>query len=296
MKDLLRILPRDRAPVLFRLAKALERKSIRGSSRLLQSLRQLGWLDRPVDFRIGDSLGIVVPIARNGYDRHDLDNYEMDFLEALSAAIRQIPGSFTLLDCGADIGVFSIKLLANCPSISRIVAFEPNVEGFPWLELNLGRLSIPAEAIPAAVADFQGTGRLAAPETQWTPGIAANHTQYFLEPVANGPINVTMIDLLAHPVSGSLVIKLDLEGGELAAVRGASRMISTAPNAIVAIEAHPGVTARTGVDPVECLRFLASLRPFQFSVGETGLSIDAGKSVFDQISPNRIYNLIARSS
>jgi FkbM family methyltransferase len=296
MKDLLGIQPRNRAPVLFRVAKALERRGIRGSSRLLQSLRQLGWLDRPVDFRIGDSLGIVVPIARNGYDRHDLDNYETDFLEALSAAIRQVPGSVTLIDCGADIGVFSVKLLATCPSISRIVAFEPNVEGFPWLELNLGRLNIPAEVIPAAVADFQGTGRLAAPETQWTPGIATNHTQYFLEQVANGPINVTMIDLLAHPISGSLVIKLDLEGGELAAVRGASRMISTAPNVIVAIEAHPGVTARTGVDPVECLRLLASLRPFQFSVGETGLSIDTGKFVFDQIAPNRVYNLIARSS
>ena len=295
MKDLSGIMPRDRAPMLFRAAKALERKSIRGSSLLLRSLREIGWLERPVDFRIGDSLDILVPIDRNEYDRNYVDNYQEDFLAALAAAIRQIPGSVMLIDGGADIGLFSIKLLASCLSISCIVAFEPNGEGFPWLKLNLGRLSIPAEAIHAAISDFQGTGRLTAPDTRWAPGVASHHTQYFLEPVRDGSIDVTMIDLLAVPVSGNLVIKLDIEGGELAALRGASRTISTALNVIVAIEAHPSVTARTGVDPVECLRFLASLRPFQFNVSETGLPVDTLGPVFDQISPDRRYNIIARS-
>ena len=55
--------------------------------------------------------------------------------------------------------MFSLKLLAP-PSISNIVAFEPNGEGFRWLKLNLGRLKMPVQVMNAAAADFEGTGRL----------------------------------------------------------------------------------------------------------------------------------------
>jgi FkbM family methyltransferase len=287
---------RDSEPLLFHLAKLLERKNIRGSTRLLKSLARLGWLARPVDYRIGDSLRILVPIARNGYDRYDLDHYETEFLDALSTAIKQIPASFTLIDCGADIGVISIKLLAICPSITRTVAFEPNSEAYPWLQRNLERLKIPARAIHAAVADFEGKGRLIAPDAKWTPGIETNHTQYFLEPAPDGPIDVTKIDSLGCPASESLAIKLDLEGGELAALRGASQTISMAPNVVVAMEAHPAVAARTGIDPVECLRFLASLRPFLFNVSETGQTLDPVRAVFEQIAPTQVYNILARTN
>jgi hypothetical protein len=120
-----------------------------------------------------------------------------------------------------------------------------------------------------------------------------NHTQYFLQPAVDGPITVTTIDSLADKISENLALKLDLEGGELAALRGASRTISEAANVVVAIEAHPDVTARTGIDPVECLRFLASLRPFRFSVSETGFPLDPAIPVFEQIAPDQVYNIIA---
>lgn len=295
-EELSNVAPRNREPLLFHVAKILERKRIRGSSRFLQSLNRHGWLDRPVDYLIGDSLSILVPIARNGYDRYELNHYETEFLAALAEFIGQIVGRFTLIDCGADIGVISIKLLASCPSITRIIAFEPNSEAYPWLKHNLDRLAIPAEAIHAAVADFEGKGRLTAPESRWNPGVEINHTQYFLEPVEDGPINVARIDSQAYPDSDSLVMKLDLEGGELAALRGAARTISTAANVIVAIEAHPSVTARTGIDPVECLRFLTSLRPFLFSVSETGGLLVPDRPVFEQIASDQVYNIIARTN
>jgi hypothetical protein len=70
-----------------------------------------------------------------------------------------------------------------------------------WLQRNIERLKIPARAIHAAVADFEGKGRLIAPEAKWTPGMETNHTQYFLEPAPDGPINVTTIDSLACPAA-----------------------------------------------------------------------------------------------
>jgi hypothetical protein len=163
MTSLPNIPPRTREPLLFQIAKVLERRKIRGSTRLLRSIDRLGWLKRPVDYRISDSVNILVPIARNGYDSYDLDHYETDLLDAVAKAVRNFKGSFTLIDGGADIGVISLKLFAICPSIARIVSFEPNSEAFPWLKHNLGRLKIPAHAMHAALADFEGTGRLTPP-------------------------------------------------------------------------------------------------------------------------------------
>jgi FkbM family methyltransferase len=287
--------PGNRPPLIFCIAKAMERQGIRGGTRLLRSLRRTGWLDRPVDYPVDSTLRIAVPIARNEYDRVDLDNYETEFLDVLSAAIREVSGVFTLIDVGADIGLFSLKLLARSPSISGIVAFEPNSEGFGWLKFNLGRLSIPSQAIMAAVADFEGTASLIAPEARWMNGVATNHTQYFLEASPGGPITVTTIDSVPSVVNRNLVIKLDVEGGEMAALRGAARTIASAPRVIVAIEAHPAVAARTGIDPVQCLRLLASFRPFHFVVGETGAAVNAEMPLFEQIAPDQIYNIVATS-
>lgn len=287
---------REHPPLLYRVAKTLDRKGIRGSWWLLQRLLRGGALDQPVQFRLSDSTRIVVPIARNHYDQYDLDTYETEFVDTLAEAIRRIPAPVTLLDCGADIGLFSLKMLSVCPSISQIIAFEPNDEGYPWLKTNLGALSIPAEAMPCAVADFEGKGRLAAPDGPSAgSGDPADHAAFFIVPSADGSIPVTTIDAAAPSSTGSLVIKLDLEGGELAALRGAVNAIATASHVIVAIEAHPMVVQRTGIEPVECLRFLASLRPFRFMAGETRVPLTLDSPVFEQIAPNQIYNLICES-
>jgi FkbM family methyltransferase len=281
--------PRDSAPTLYRIAKGFERRGIRGSSRLLQFLQRSGSLDRPVDFRLSDSVRIVVPIDRNLFDQSDLDSYEVEFLGVLADAIRAMPPPVTLIDGGADIGLFSLKLITKCPAISSIIALEPNVEGFPWLKLNLDRLNITTQAIPAAIADFHGHGELDAPSST-----GSHHTQYFLKPSPNGAIPVITIDSLAVPVSQGVVIKLDLEGGELAALRGARRTISEASSVVVAIEAHPEVALRTRVDPVECLRLLASLRDFEFVATETGSILNTERALFDQIPPDRVYNVLAK--
>jgi FkbM family methyltransferase len=295
--DASKVSARDREPVLYRVAKDMERRGIRGSTRILKVLQKVGYLNRPVDFRLTDAISVRVPIARNSYNQISLDAYEEDLFAALGAEIKQLPEPVTLIDVGADIGLFSLKVLAHCPSVSRIVAFEPNSEGFPWLQCNLSRLpkGVQGEANPLAIADFQGRGRLEIPEAQFRPGMEPNHTQFFLAPSPDGPIEVTMIDALNLSVAGSVVIKIDVEGGELAVLRGAAQTISAIPNVIVVIEAHPTVARRTGIDPVECLRLLASLRPFRFFVSETGMALETDKSVFDQLKPDQMYNVIARS-
>jgi hypothetical protein len=69
---------------------------------------------------------------------------------------------------------------------------------------------------------------------------------------------------------GDIALKLDIEGGELEALKGAAETIVSARECVVTVEAHPVVAKRVGQDPVECLQFLESLRHFQFLVAETG--------------------------
>lgn len=238
---------------------------------------------------------MCVPIGRNHYDQRELDVYEEDLFRTLVEAVRALPQPLTLIDVGADIGLFSIKMLASCDSIRRILAFEPNPEGYGWLRRNLSRLPAEIEAHPhcAAVADFQGRGRLGIPAL---PGIESNHTQYFLEPAADGLIEVKTIDSLNLPAAEGLLVKFDVEGGELAALRGALQTIARAARAVVVLEAHPGVVSRTGIDPAECMKALTELRPFTFVAGETGQPLREDQPIFgQQLERDRIYNIVGVS-
>lgn len=287
---------RSRPPLLFSVAKELERKKVRGSTKLLRVLKRAGYLDRPVDYQLANGIQLRVPIARNEYDAKDLADYESDLVASVTREACRLPEEITLIDVGADIGLFSLKVLANCAGISRVLAFEPNTDGYPWLRTNLSRLpnQIRAQAIPQAVADFEGQGKLAAPEERFAIR-DVNHTQYYLEPAGGGPIPVTTLDAWDLPPRSSLIIKIDVEGGELAVLRGARKTIAEAVACLIVFEAHPLVVQRTAIDPVECLRFLASIRTFQAVAAENGQPIRMDRPLFDQLPPDRVYNLIARS-
>lgn len=284
-------------PAVFRLGKYLIRRRVRGGWRLLtlamaweKMLQRFGRL-RAVTFAINDSLKIDVPLGRLPIDAVDLSEYESSFLATLTDCISRLPREIIVIDCGADIGIFSLKTLSTCASIQSIVAFEPNNEGFVWLQRNLGRLPLAVYPRKQAVSDFSGHGRLCRPS-------GGDYAAQYLESAPDGPINVTTIDSLSLPPGQNVVLKLDLEGGELAALRGAARTVKAADNIVIAIEAHPEVAKRTCVDPVECLRLLSTWRQFEFVAGETGTPIKTDRAIFDQLPSVvdkrvKVYNIIA---
>jgi FkbM family methyltransferase len=228
-------------------------------------------------------------------DGIDVARYEDNFIRSLADRLTQLPAPITLIDGGADFGLFSLKLCSICPSIQRILAFEPNSDGYSYLKFNLDRLPFLAEAIPRALADFQGNGILEIPSSDIDIDLRIlDYAAQYLKRSPEGNISVTTIDSLAISPSESLILKLDIEGGELAALRGAARTVQTASNIVLTLEAHPLVTRRTGVDPIEYLRLLASWRTFTFVAAESGMSLDTKRPVFDQ-HPREIHNIIAIS-
>jgi hypothetical protein len=113
---------------------------------------------------------------------------------------------------------------------------------------------------------------------------------------ASGSVQVTTVDSLELEHRGAVVLKFDVEGGELAALRGARKTICEAPRVIVVIEAHPLVVSRTGIDSTTCLRFLQQIRPFDFTLCESpSISVSLDRPLFQQVPPNRIFNILCVS-
>lgn len=169
--------------------------------------------------------------------------YESALVDSIVATIASWPGPATLIDCGADIGVFSALVVARAPQVKRVVAFEPNAAAFSMLSANIQRWPVAGDARQAAVSDFAGRGELRSPACD-----ASDHARY-LAPAEQGSVRVERIDdLECLGDLGNLILKLDVEGGELAAFRGALATLRAAARFVVSIEAHPAVVGRTGID------------------------------------------------
>jgi FkbM family methyltransferase len=247
-------------PFTFRIARWMRRSKIKGGGALMRYLERSGGLNVLARYDL-DKVSINVPLWKLQWDFVDVANYEQQLMDEFAAAVSPLH-DVTLFDCGADIGTFSTLLCARSSRIARIVAFEPNDEVQDYLKANLAGLPVKSDLLAKAVGSREGRGQLACPSYNPT-----DHAR-FLVP-GEGPIEITTIDSVGIR-GGDIAIKIDLEGGEMEALKGASATIKAARECVIALEANPDVVKRTGQDPGECLRFLQSLRPFNFKIAETG--------------------------
>jgi FkbM family methyltransferase len=280
-------------PLLFRVAKGMVRHHIRGGRRLFTFLDRFGYLKKKViKYCLKKNYCVYVPAYRpERWDRTDLVCYERNLVAALVGAALECTGPLTIVDCGADIGLISVALAAELNQVSKIVAFEPSNEAFPILQKTLAGLPFQAEAIQVGVSDFTGRGELRSP-----PYDTSHHARYLVQ-VAKAGFPVTTVDALSLELEAkSLLLKIDVEGGEIGVIRGASQSLAKAQKAIISVEAHPKVFSRTGIDPITILREIAAIRPFQFTVAETGSDLDLYRPFFEQL-PNdgTIYNIVCSS-
>jgi len=250
------------APFLLRLAKTMTRWKIRGGNRLVEIFEQWGVLNLVVQYQLGRGVSFNVPLFRADtcWDQQDVENYETKLIHSFCRLLEPL-SDVTLFDCGADIGTFSALVCSRSSRVTRVMAFEPNPDVAGFLKRNLSQLQVSSQAITKAVSCFTGTGRLEMPDYDHSDQAR------FLVP-GDGPLEVVTIDSFGVR-GGNVAIKMDVEGGELEVLKGAAETISSARKCVITVEAHPRVAKRTKRDPVLCLRFLRSLRPFCFAIAET---------------------------
>jgi FkbM family methyltransferase len=143
-----------------------------------------------------------------------------------------------VLDVGAAFGEFAIVLARWCGPGGRVVAFEPTPVTNAALRdhLLLNGLSDRVDVVDAAVSDYVGPGTLHAAGRS---GENTLNPSYFGDEAEPLPVSVITIDAYcdAHQITPA-VIKLDVEGLELHALRGARGTLGRS-QAPVVVELHP---------------------------------------------------------
>ncbi len=152
-----------------------------------------------------DHLGILI--------RRDRTFYELDVL--MKCREIYLPGT-VIVDVGANIGNHSIffSLILNAP----VYAFEPYEPTYELLELNIAANHLDRQIIAAscAIGEADGVGSVLAgpPANLGTARVC----------FGAGDTMVRSLDSLAIPGRMGLM-KVDVEGGELAVLRGAEGLI-----------------------------------------------------------------------
>jgi FkbM family methyltransferase len=175
--------------------------------------------------------------------------FEVDLLEHIGV---QGPVGGVYLDVGANIGnhaVFFGTFLADL-----VIAVEPNPAVLPVLKRNLAANHIVnSRVVACAVAAEPGVGRMMLREG-YEGNIGGSHVETLHDPALNdgSVVPITTIDRIleeARPEIGAQhvsLVKIDIEGMELEALRGATRLLSTdRPHVIIEL-ATPEARAAVG--------------------------------------------------
>jgi FkbM family methyltransferase len=146
--------------------------------------------------------------------------YELPYLEAIKGLVSE---GACVLDVGAHIGnhtLYFAKILKL-----RVLAFEPNPAAFAALQFNISanQLADQVDAFNVAISDFEGTGNLAPlyKNDSGSMGLVAKENDVL-------QVDVRQLDsyMKCLPQEQGLgLIKLDVEGSELAALRGGKEII-----------------------------------------------------------------------
>jgi FkbM family methyltransferase len=160
------------------------------------------------------------------------------------------PGTI-VVDGGAYIGVHSWAYLDALRGEGRLLAFEPNPEAARAFKLNLNQHAFRNwNLIHCALGSSTTRSRFR---------VAKNKESSYLAPRGDLWVNIRRLDQIAEawnkPIS---FIKLDVEGGEIEALRGAQRLIGI-NHPVMWIESNPFALRRFDASPANLVSVLEAL-------------------------------------
>ena len=185
-------------------------------------------------------------------------DYDAPVATYLRSRIR--PGDLCY-NVGANVGVYILQLARWAGPGGQVVAFEPNPHARQVLDRHIrwNALASRVNVVPAAVSDTPGHAELFADGADGMARLGAKnrHLETRAKPIG---VNVTSLDHFVGEGPPPNWIVVDVEGYELAVLRGARRVLtgSGARPRIVA-EMHPDVWPSLGESRDSAARLLRDL-------------------------------------
>ncbi len=196
---------------------------------------------------------------------------------------------YTLLDCGANYGYWSVLVSSKPFGSHKAIAIEPSGQNFPKLANNARINRNRFEAMKCAIGAARGTARLSGTKHE-AFSIAGDD--------ANGEeVPVIALDNLLDDgkvaAGGKFLIKLDVEGVEIEAMKGGVRLLQG--DSVILCEEH-------GNDPQHTVsRYILEQTPLKLIVYDPSsnrLETVSDLSILDRIkvSSNVGYNVFGTAS
>lgn len=175
---------------------------------------------------------------------------EQTFITLLAAAV---PDGGVVVEGGAYLGFVTVHAARAAGPDGRVIAFEPNTAVHTLLRRNLDANGVGATVVivPKALGVEPGKAQF------FVSADTSNLFGPYVPEATAVDIEVVRAD---DEVTGPVdVVKLDLEGGEPAALRGMASLLSgDRPPAAVFVECHPELLERAGSSAVELFAILAA--------------------------------------
>ena len=194
-------------------------------------------------------------------------------IETAQQLRKLIEPGMVALDVGAHVGYYTRQLSDLTGSTGCVIAFEPHPRTHRVLQHNLRRLPN-VTALQAAVAEHDGSAALydylmmsASGSLHYDESLAQQQrsqmSAHDVAPRGQSEFEMQKYQVETVTIDGCLqglgitkvdFVKMDIEGAEIAALRGMKRSIAASPGLKLVMEYNPQALRAFGYEPQEALR------------------------------------------
>ncbi len=215
-----------------------------------------GWTDSSLTFNVSfqqSDRGLLAKID-SGLDLYINDEFKpnidyqfvqnSDCIEESRAFINLAKDAKILFDAGAYAGLFSL-IFCRMGKDKRAIAFEPSPVMKPKIEalIAINQLETQLRLKPKAIGSEEGSLSLVLEDTGFVQILPSPN------PIKTIDVEVTTLDLECKRLNiYPDLLKIDIEGFELEALRGAEELLST-KKPIVCLEFHLNYLEERGIQP-----------------------------------------------
>ncbi|MGE9010527.1 FkbM family methyltransferase [Leptospira interrogans] len=244
--------------------------------------------ERDIDVRLNSDATFAFPYGDGYWSK--LLNRSFAYENELELLFREsVDVDYTLLDCGANYGYWSVLVSSKPFGSHKAIAIEPSGQNFPKLANNARLNGNRFEAMKCAIGAARGTARLSGTKHE-AFSIAGDQS-------AGEEVPVIALDNLIDDgkvtAGGKFLIKLDVEGVEIEAMKGGKRLLEA--DSVILCEEH-------GNDPQHTVsRYILDQTPLKLIVYDprsNRLETVTDLSILDRIkvSTHVGYNVFGTAS